>query len=155
MGSIEVSARWEVPFSHDIGETSSKFLIELRDHARIMGTKCPECGRVFLPPRAFCERCFIPLKDHWVELEPRGTLEAFTIVTDAYAPAGLPRPPYVICLVKLGGSDTAIPQTLQGLDLSDPRRVARELKVGAPVKAVFKENREGRITDFHIELMNV
>ena len=153
MASIEVSARWEVPFLHDIGETSSRFLIELRDNACIMATKCSECGRVLLPPRSFCEQCFVSLKDHWVELGPEGTLEAFTIVTDQYSFAGMPKPPYVICLVKLGESSTAIPQVLRGLDLSDPERAASELKVGMPVRVVFEEKREGRIEDFHIELV--
>jgi len=151
--SIEVPARWEVPFLHDIGETASKFFIELRDNARIMATKCPECGRVLLPPRSFCERCFVSLKDHWVELKPEGTLEAFTVITGEYSFSGMPKPPYVMCLVRLGGASTSIPQMLLGLDLSDPGMAAKELKVGMPVKAVFKEQREGRIDDFHIELI--
>ena len=153
MASIEVSAKWEVPFLHDIGETSSRFLIELRDNARIMATKCPECGRVLLPPRSFCEQCFISLKDHWVALEAKGTLEAFTIATDQYSFTGMPKPPYVICLVKLGVSSTAIPSVLRGLDLSDIQKAASELKVGMPVKVVFEDEREGRIGDFHIELV--
>jgi uncharacterized OB-fold protein len=151
--SIEVPARWEVPFLHDIGETASKFFIELRDNARIMATKCPECGRVLLPPRSFCERCFVSLKDHWVELKPEGTLEAFTVITGEYSFSGMPKPPYVMCLVRLGGASTSIPQMLLGLDLSDPGRAAKELKVGMPVKAVFMEQREGRIDDFHVELI--
>ena len=149
--SIEVSARWEVPFLHDIGETASKFFIELRDNARIMATKCPECGRVLLPPRSFCERCFVSLKECWVELKPEGTLEAFTIVTDEYSFKGMPRPPYIMCLVKLGDASTCIPQILMGVDLSDPRKAVQELRVGMPVRAVFKEQREGRIDDFHVE----
>lgn len=153
MASIEVPARWEVPFLHDIGETSSKFLIELRDNARIMATKCPECGRVLLPPRSFCEQCFVSLKNHWIELETTGTIEAFTIVTDQYSFAGMPEPPYVICLVKLGESSTAIPQVLRGLDLSNPERAASELKVGMPVRVVFEDKREGKIEDIHVELV--
>ncbi len=153
MANIEVAAKWEVPFLHDIGETSSKFLIELRDNARIMATKCPECGRVLLPPKSFCEQCFVSLKDQWIVLETTGTLEAFTIVTDQYSFTGMPKPPYVICLVKLGESSTAIPQVLRGLDLSDPEQAASELKVGMPVRVIFEYNREGRIEDFHIELV--
>jgi uncharacterized OB-fold protein len=151
MKSIEVPARWEVPYLHDIGETTSRFLMELRDNARLMANKCPECGRVLLPPRSFCERCFVPIKGHWVELEPNGTLEAFSIVTKDYHFSGMPRPPYVLCLVKLGEASTSIPQMLVGVDLSDPRKAAQEIKVGMPVKAVFKEQRAGRITDFHVE----
>jgi uncharacterized OB-fold protein len=149
--SIEVPARWEVPYLHDIGETTSRFLMELRDNARLMATKCPECGRVLLPPRSFCERCFVSLKEQWVEIRPEGILVAFTIVTGEYSFSGMPRPPYVLCLAKLGEASTSIPQMLLGVDLSDPRKAAEGLKVGMPVRAVFKEQREGRITDFYIE----
>jgi len=153
MESIEKTARWEIPYSHDIGETASRFFLELRDKARIMATKCPECRRVFLPPRSYCERCFISLEGHWVELNPEGTLEAFTIVTDDYSFSGMPKPPYVLCLVKLGHSSTCLPHFLLGVDLSDPRKAAQELKIGMPVRVVFKEHREARIDDFYVELV--
>lgn len=150
---IEKSARWEIPYSHDIGETASRFFLELRDNARIVATKCPQCGRVFLPPRSFCERCFVSLKEHWIELSPEGTLEAFTIVTEDYSFSSMPKPPYVLCLVKLGQASTCLAQLLLGVDLSNPRKAAQELKVGMPVRVVFKEHREARINDFHVELI--
>ena len=52
------------------------------------------------------------------------------------------------------GSATAIPHSLTGIDLTDIEKVRKELSVGMPVRAVFKERgeREGRITDFRIEL---
>lgn len=153
MESIEIPAKWEVPYAHDIGRTASRFFVELRDNSRIMATRCPECGRVLLPPRSFCERCFVSLEEHWVELKPEGTLEAFTVVTDNYSFAGMPEPPYVVCLVKLGEASTCLPQMLLGVGLSDPRKAAQQLKVGMPVKAVFHEERKGRIDDFHVELV--
>jgi len=149
---IQVPARWEIPFVLDVGETTSRFLTELRDNARIMATKCPQCGRILLPPRSFCERCFVPMNE-WVELEPKGTLEAFTIVSKEYSFSGMPQPPYVLCLVKLGKASTAIPQLLLGVDLSDPKKTAQDLKVGMPVRAVFKDKREARIDSFYMELI--
>jgi uncharacterized OB-fold protein len=46
-------------------------------------------------------------------------------------------------------------QYLEGLDLSDPDKVSRELKAGMPVKAVFKDKseRKGSVLDFHVELI--
>ena len=151
--SVVVPGRWEVPYAHDIGKTASRFFVELRDNARLMATKCPSCGRVLLPPRSFCERCFVSLEEHWVEVGQEGTLEAFTIVTKDYSFTGMPDPPFVICLVRLGGASTSIPQRLLGVDTSDPRRLVRELRAGMRVKAVFHRERKGRIDDFHIELV--
>lgn len=150
---IEVPGKWEIPYSYTAGETISKFFVELRDNARIMATKCPQCQRILLPPRSFCERCFISLKDQWVELEPVGELRAFTIVAEHFE--GAPEPPYVICFVTLGGSTTTMAQFLEGIDLSDLERAKEEIKVGMPVRAVFKERaqRQGRVQDFYIELI--
>jgi uncharacterized OB-fold protein len=149
--TIELPAKWEVPYNYDIGETASRFFVELRDKARLLATQCPECGRVLFPPRSFCERCFVYLKEHWLELKPEGTLEAFTLVTEDYYFPGMPEAPYVICLVKFGEASTSIPQILKGVDVSDPQKTLQALAVGMHVKAVFKDKREGRIEDFHVE----
>lgn len=149
--TIEVPAKWEVPYNYDIGETASRFFVELRDNARLLATQCPECGRVLFPPRSFCERCFVSLKENWIELKPEGTLEAFTLVTEDYYFPGMPETPYVICLVKFGEASTSIPQILTGVDLSDPKKAVQMLAVGMQVRAVFKDKREGRIEDFHVE----
>ena len=148
---IEVPAKWEVPYNYDIGETSSRFFVELRENARLMATKCPECGRVPFPPRSFCERCFVSLKGNWIELNTEGTLEAFTLITEDYHFPGMPEPPYVICLVRFGEASTSIPQILKGVDLSDPQKAVKNLAKGMPVRAVFNDKREGRIEDFHVE----
>ncbi len=149
--TIEVPARWEVAYNHDIGETASRFFVELRDNARLMATRCPECGRVFFPPRSYCEQCFVSLKGNWIELKPEGTLEAFTFVTEDYYFPDMPETPYVICLVKFGEASTSIPQILKGVDVSDPQKTIKKLTVGMQVRAVFKDKREGRIDDFHVE----
>jgi uncharacterized OB-fold protein len=104
-----------------------------------------------MPPRSYCERCFISIKDNWVELPPRGTLEAFTVVTSRFE--GLPDPPYVICYIKLEGADTTFPHFLKGVDLSNIKKARQTIKVGMPVRLIFKDRakREGRMTDFHVE----
>jgi hypothetical protein len=148
---LSVPGEWNLPYNYSAGETVSKFLIEIRDNARITATKCKQCNRVLMPPRSYCERCFISIKDNWVELPPKGTLEAFTIVTNRFE--GLPDPPYVICYVKLEGADTTIPHFLKGVDLSNIKKAQQAIKVGMPVRLIFKDKakREGRMTDFHVE----
>ena len=149
---ITVSDKWEIPYAYSAGETISKFLVELRDNARIIATKCPECEQVLLPPRSFCATCFVSLKDHWVELEPVGELVTYSVCTEAIQ--GAPEPPYVVAFVTLGGSSTPMAQFLKGVDLSDIEKLTHTLKSGMPVKAVFKDKaqRKASILDFHIEL---
>lgn len=53
-------------------------------------------------------------------LPPKSTAEASTLVTNRFE--GLPDPPYVICCMRLDGTDTTIPHFLTGIDLSDAER---------------------------------
>ncbi len=66
------------PFNWSVGRHGSKFLTELRDHKKILGIKCPSCGKVYVPPRRVCGRCFVEMSE-FVELPPRGTLTAFSV----------------------------------------------------------------------------
>jgi uncharacterized OB-fold protein len=146
---LEMPGIWDLPWVYAAGEIGSKYIAELRDNARLVATKCPKCGRVLLPPQSFCERCFISLKGHCIELEPSGTLEAFTIVTVPFP--GEREPPYIVGYFKIGGASTNLPHFLEGVDLSDIERAKSQIWVGMSVKVVFKEQRVGSMTDFYIE----
>jgi hypothetical protein len=56
-------SRIKVPYTWSVGEVGSRFLIELRDHKKIYGTKCPKCNTVYLPPEKTCGQCFLNLKE--------------------------------------------------------------------------------------------
>ena len=45
---LTVQDKWDIPYAYSAGETVSKFLVELRDNARILATKCPKCQRVVI-----------------------------------------------------------------------------------------------------------
>jgi len=145
---IEIPCKWDLPWTYAAGEVGSKYITELRDNARIMAMKCHQCGRILLPPRAYCERCFVPLND-WVELKPEGTLEAFTIVTVPFPDER--EPPYIVGYFKIGQASTNIPHFLEGIDLSDIEKAKTEIKVGMRVKVMFRDQRTGSATDFYIE----
>ena len=149
---LTVEDKWEIPYSYSAGETISKFLVELRDNARIIATKCPKCKQVYLPPRSFCATCLISLKDEWVEIDPVGELVTYSICTEHITNA--PEPPYVVVFVKLGQATTTMAQYLEGIDLSKIDTLPEKLKAGMPVRAVFKDKaeRKGSVLDFHIEL---
>lgn len=146
--SITVPVDWHLHYDHSTGPVVARFLRGLAD-GRIEGMRCPECGRVYLPPRAYCERDFVRTTE-WVEVGTEGVLEGFTIVTQKFAT--LPDPPYTIAFVRLDGADTALVNFLR-MPLEDVEEAAMRLKIGTTRARVrFHESREERITDFHYEL---
>ena len=139
-----ISGRWDIPYRHTAGQAASRFLRELKENKRIMGVRCPSCRRVLVPPRGFCERCFVPIEE-WVEVEDRGTLATFTIVYAQFT--GLPAPPYCVGLTKLEGADTALMHYVGGVNLQDLEAARKSVKVGMRLQAVWREEREGKISD--------
>jgi len=150
---LSVPGVWNLPYNYSAGETISKFLIEIRDNARIMGTKCNKCNRIIVPARSYCDRCFISIKDSWVKLPPNGTVAAFTVVTMKFE--GLPDPPYIVAYIKLDGADTTFPHYLTGADLTDTSVTRDTALLGKPIRLIFKDknDRQARMTDFRVELI--
>ncbi len=134
-----VEGRMALPYQYFAGTVGSKFLVALRDEEKILGMKCEKCNKVFIPPRATCERCFSDLRDNWVELSDTGVVTGFTVIRykEPYQPK---EPPYVLALIKLDGADTPLAHLLECDDTANA-------KVGMKVKAVFAEERIGSVLD--------
>lgn len=147
---ILIPAAWHLEFEHAAGRAASRFLAALRDDGVILASPCPSCGRVRVPPRSFCEDCFVPTSDDWVEVGPSGTIETFAITYASFP--GYRDPPHAIAYVRLDGADTAICNWVEGVDLDDMDMAVAALQPGTPVHAVFADRREARVTDFHWEL---
>src|SRR5687767_13427483 len=78
---------------------------------RIIGHKCPECGKVYSPPRGFCPLCVVPTTDKdQVEVADTGTLTSFTVVTPVQYYGQKEREAYVQASILLDGADTPIGQ---------------------------------------------
>ncbi len=146
---VRIPQTWEITYDHPAGRTASRFFTELKDQRHLLGKRCPSCRRVLMPPRAFCDRCYVPTEE-WVQVADTGVIEAFTIVANKFQ--GLPDPPYALVYVRLDGAETAIANTLQGVDLSDIEEAARRMAIGTPVTVKYKEPAEGRVTDFWFEI---
>ena len=128
----------QVPYRYSMGATTSKFFIEIRDHGKIMGIRCPACNVVYVPPRTTCGRCFSQL-DEWVEVGDRGTLETYTRVH--YSTPVHPVPaPFYYGIIKLDGADTGLAHLVGGMKGREPR-------IGMRLQAVFKEERQGNMLD--------
>lgn len=126
-----------VPYTWWVGEVGSRFLIALRDEKRFLGTRCPSCSKVYVPPRRNCGRCFVDM-DEWVELGNEGVVTAHTIVRFEY-PLQPAKVPFAYAIVKLDGADVGLVHLI--------REDLDALKNGVRVRAVFKEDRTGHILD--------
>ena len=128
-----------VPYSWTVGSTLSKWYVQLRDDGEIWANVCPECGKVYVPPKIKCIDCYKDMNE-WVKLPGTGTIDTFTVVN--YAEPGLhpKKPPFVYAIIKMDGADTGLVHLIDGID---PDKV----KVGMTVKAVMAKERDGHITD--------
>jgi len=137
-GSISLPYRWA------FGPVNTRFFEELKQK-RIFGTKCPQCARVLVPARKFCPRCFVDA-DEWVEVKDEGTLRTWAFINYAYV-AQPKEPPYITAVIDLDGADVGLSHYVGGVDFSDLAKIKAKVKIGLRVRAVWKEKREGLITD--------
>lgn len=134
---------WDLDYDVHLGQTWGRFMQGLRDQ-RILANRCPECGRTFVPPQAYCEACFVRT-DEWLELPQEGSVEVFTVAWQSFR--GGPPPPYAIAGIRLDGASTLLMHYVRGLDLSDPGAVRAQLPPGTRVRAVWAPERSGQILD--------
>jgi uncharacterized OB-fold protein len=134
-----VEGKLALPYQYFAGKTGSRFLISLRDKKKILGLKCDKCGKVFVPPRAVCERCFSDISENWVELKNTGIVTGYTVIRyeEPHQPV---KPPYILALIKIDGSDTPIAHVVKGIPLS-------KMKTGLKVKAVFAKKSASTIME--------
>ncbi|MFP4476618.1 MAG: MaoC/PaaZ C-terminal domain-containing protein [Desulfatibacillaceae bacterium] len=119
-----VKGKLALPYQYFAGRTGSRFLISLRDEKKIRGTRCNSCGKVFLPPRQTCEKCFVNIQDNWVEVGPQGEVTGWTVVrySEPHQPM---KPPYILALIKLDGADTPITHVVRGVPASGMKKGMR------------------------------
>lgn len=137
---LKYSANFE--FDYAAGEYASRFMSELRDSGKMLGTRCTNCSRVLVPPRPVCGICAARTGE-WVEVGPTGTITGFTVVEIPFIDpmTGVQRPvPYGFAFIKLTGADTNIYHFLE-------ENRHERLHVGMKVEAVFREERVGSMAD--------
>ncbi len=145
--AMRIPGRWDIPYNYTIGQFATAFFAALREQ-RIIGCTCSSCGRVSVPPKAFCEYCFMPISE-LTELAQEGVIEAVTVVTAPFE--GSPPVPYAVAYVKLDGATSSIANYVRGIEFSDHFDLPESLAIGSPVHVVFGPSPEGRVTDFWFE----
>ncbi len=137
--SFIVEGKLALPYTYFAGRVGSRFITVIRDRKKIMGVKCPACGKVYLPPRQVCEKDFTDISDNWVDVRNTGVVANFTVVR--YDDRHLPRAaPFVLALIKLDGADTPFMHILEECKPED-------VSIGMPVVAVFADKTTATILD--------
>ena len=101
---------------------------------RIIGHKCPACGKVYMPPRGYCPLCVVETtaKDE-VEVADRGTITTFSVITPLQYQGQQETADYVQATILLDGSDTTIMVAhLDGIAIADVHSGLRVRAVWAP-----------------------
>ncbi len=124
------------------GAVMNRFFELLQEEKRLYGMYCPECKRVYLPPRPVCGNCWRELTD-WVPLKNKGTIVAktacyYTLLDNS---TGIRKPtPFVLALIQLHGADTTFNHFIETDDPS-------EVEIGKEVEIVFRDKMEGNMED--------
>jgi hypothetical protein len=129
-------------YQHAHGPYYGRLFDEMRESGRIMGIRCPHCQGVLLPPREICDVCFTKTAT-WADVKDSGVLQAFSVIHLKFV--GQTRePPYVYAEIILDGASTKIIHILDGVDIAS---VPKTIKPGMRVKAVWKAERRGSLSD--------
>jgi hypothetical protein len=121
-------------YTHTVGETSSRFLRGFLE-GKILGSRCHECDKVYVPMRSNCPICVSPMTGE-VELAHSGTITKFCIVNLPFAARNI-EIPYVSASVLLDRADVPIFHLIQEVPYD-------EIRIGMRVEAVW-EKPEDRI----------
>lgn len=98
--SIQTPIRLD--YEYTAGRASRRFLRGIAE-GRILGQRCPECRKVYVPPRGSCPKCAVPTEEE-VQVTGRGTVTTFCIVRIPSESLSI-KPPFVAAHILLDGAD--------------------------------------------------
>ncbi|MEM0482497.1 MAG: Zn-ribbon domain-containing OB-fold protein [Nitrososphaerota archaeon] len=122
-------------YEYPAGVALSRFLEGLR-LGRLIASKCSECNYKVVPLRAYCPRCYSPIKEYQT-IEDVGWIITYTrsFINIEGKPAN---PPVTWVFVKFDGVEGGL------LHILDPSINPR---IGLRVRPVYREQRIGSILD--------
>jgi uncharacterized OB-fold protein len=134
--SDEPVTRFRAPTSLDFEVTAGNITREFLQailRKKLMGMRCPECTKVYVPPRGACPTCGVPPGER-VPLPPIGTVRTFSVIRLPFEGQIL-EPPYACAHVYLDGADSPLLHIVGECDVDD-------VHVGMRVEAVWAETPE-------------
>jgi len=128
--SIETPISLE--YRYTPGQASSRFLRAAAE-GRLVGQRCPVCGKVYIPPRGSCPTDGVPTEEE-VELADRGVVTTFCVVNVPFVGHAIEMP-YVAASIQLDGADIAFQHLIQEVP-------ADQVTIGMRVEAVWRPPEE-------------
>jgi len=108
---------------------------------KLMGSKCEQCGTVYVPPRPICIECR-KSDMQWIEMKGKGKLAAFTSISigpSFMIEEGYNRKnPYCVGVIELD-EGPRVDARIENVDASKPD----DIKVGTPMTVKFLHRGEG------------
>src|SRR3954454_7249848 len=101
------------------GTATSQFLRAMKE-GRFEGRRCPNCKKVYFPPRGGCSMCGVEFAET-VPLQNTGTIATYTVVNVNFANRAVDLP-YVVAEVAFDGADVTTSLLLKGLPLEEGRQ---------------------------------
>lgn len=109
------------------GQASSRFLTAIAE-GRIVGQRCPQCAKVYVPPRGSCPTCGVATAEE-VPVADAGIVTTFCIVNIPFAGQAV-RVPYVSASILLDGAGIPLFHLVQDIE-------AHDVRMGMRVRAVW------------------
>jgi uncharacterized protein len=128
-------------YQHSASAEESRYLRSLKE-GKVIGQRCPACGKVYVPPRGACPVDGVPTTTD-VELPDVGTVTTFCVVNVPFQGQRVPSP-YVAASVLLDGADIAFQHLILGCDPA-------EVRMGMRVRAVWKPPEQWGTTSENID----
>jgi uncharacterized OB-fold protein len=128
-------------YTRSVGPVVGRFLTGLRD-GRLLAVRLAD-GRVLVPPTEYdpgTSDAVAADGDHWIEVGPRGTVQAFTWVAEPRAGKHALTKPFAFALIRPDGADTAL---LHMVDCGSPDAIT----IGSRVAPRWRGERVGYMTD--------
>jgi len=125
--SIVTPTRLEYEFS--ASGAHARFLFDLAE-GRIVGVRCPQCAKVYVPARGSCPRCGVAMSER-VEVADRGTVTTFCVVRIPSENIQV-KLPYVCAHILLDGADIPFFALVGDCEATDVRMGLRVEAVWAP-----------------------
>lgn len=133
----QINYSLSLPYHHAYGANYGRLFDELGARSGLIGSRCPHCQNVLVPPRAYCEICFVKT-EQFVQVKDTGRLQAFSVIHMEFI-GQTRKPPYVYAEVVLDGSSTRLIHNVGGIDMDKAKEL---LDIGTPVRAVWKPENE-------------
>ncbi len=121
-----------IHYDYSVGAGQSTFMRAIRE-GRILGARCPDTGKVYVPPRLSSVETASPMTE-LVELPDRGVVYTYCIVNIRFYDQVL-EIPYAYAYIVLDGADSAIMHLIQECPVE-------EIRPGMRVEAVWKDPTE-------------